>query len=414
MAQDNESFKALHRVSYPEAFVARASTGMSISAAAAAIGVKRSELGAWEKGTKEAPRDAIDALRALPSSARPQQRSRFTFIDLFAGIGGMRRAFEAAGGSCVLTAEWNARAVETYLANHSCDHPVVGDVTSLAASMVPQHDVLVAGFPCQPFSIAGVSKKNSMGRKHGFADETQGTLFFDVARIIDGVRPRAFVLENVRNLLSHDKGRTFEVIRRVLADELGYALSWRVINAASWVPQRRQRIFIVGVRDGDAFDFDDISVPETQPVMGSVLHRQGEVEDPTFAPGGVPLSKYTLSDGLWSFLKGYADKHKEKGNGFGFGLVGPEDVARTMSARYGKDGSEILVKTASGNPRRLTPRECARLMGFDSTGQRPMVIPVSDAQAYKQFGNSVAVPCVAAVANAVIACLEQRQLELAA
>jgi DNA (cytosine-5)-methyltransferase 1 len=281
--------------------------------------------------------------------------------------------------------------------------------------MVPQHDILVAGFPCQPFSIAGVSKKNSMGRKHGFADETQGTLFFDVARIIDGVRPRAFVLENVRNLISHDKGRTFEVIRRVLADELGYALSWKVINAASWVPQRRQRIFIVGIRDGEAFDFDDIAVPEGQPVMESVLHRKGEAEDRTFAPGGVPLAKYTLSDGLWSFLRGYADKHREKGNGFGYGLVGPDDVARTMSARYGKDGSEILIKTASGNPRRLTPRECARLMGFDAPGQRPMIIPVSDAQAYKQFGNSVAVPCVAAVARAVSAHLErQNVVDLAA
>jgi len=385
----------------PEAFVARASAGLSQSAAAAALGVRPALLKAWERGEADIPRDRLAALRAL-APLRPRREAGFTFIDLFAGIGGMRRAFEAAGGECVLTGEWNMRALETYLANHGGGHPVVGDVRLLEDSMVPAHDILVAGFPCQPFSLAGVSKKNSLGRPHGFADETQGTLFFDVARIIASSRPRAFLLENVRNLLSHDKGRTFEVIRRTLAEELGYRLSWRVMDGSLWVPQRRPRIFIVGVREGNPFEFDTVRLPEAGPTMSSVLHAEGEAgADPRFAPGGIPLPKYTLTDGLWSFLTNYAEKHRAKGNGFGYGLVGPGDVARTMSARYGKDGSEILVRNGSGNPRRLTPRECARLMGFDRPGLDPMVIPVSDAQAYRQFGNSVVVPCVEAIAMAI-------------
>jgi len=406
MGQRIKSFMAIDEIAYPQAFVARASSGLTVAEAAAAISVRKADLISWQRGTRSVPDEVVTALWGL-APARGHNRGQFKFIDLFAGIGGMRRAFESAGGSCVLTAEWNRLAVETYLANHHCHHPIVGDITQLNASDVPEHDILVAGFPCQPFSLAGVSKKNSMGRPHGFADETQGTLFFDVARIINHARPRAFLLENVRNLLSHDKGRTFEVIRRVLAEKLGYALSWRVINASSWVPQNRQRIFIVGIRDGSSFDFDDVVVPHGQPMMKSVLHRKGETEDATYAPGGIPLSKYTLSDCLWSFLQEYAAKHRKKGNGFGYSLVGPNDVARTLSARYGKDGSEILVRTPVGNPRRLTPRECARLMGFDRPEAPPMKIPVSDTQAYKQFGNSVAVPCVTAIAHAVVAHLER-------
>lgn len=264
---------------------------------------------------------------------------------------------------------------------------------------------------CQPFSLAGVSKKNSLGRPHGFADETQGTLFFDVARIIQTKRPRAFLLENVRNLLSHDKGRTFEVIRRTLADELGYAISWRVLDGSAWVPQRRPRIFIVGIRDGEAFNFDEVEVPVVGPRLGDILHAEGELDaDERFAPGGIVHPRYTLTDGLWRFLQGYAEKHRSKGNGFGYGLVGPGDVARTMSARYGKDGSEILIRNGHLNPRRLTPRECARLMGFDGRDGGPgMVIPVSDAQAYKQFGNSVVVPCVSAIAKALTTRLARDQ-----
>lgn len=388
----------------PEAFVLRASSGLGRREAAASLGIKASLLKAWEDGAAVAPQESLDALRALVPPRPAREAASFTFIDLFAGIGGMRRAFEAAGGECVLTGEWNMPALETYLANHGAGHPVVGDVRRLEDSMVPEHSVLVAGFPCQPFSLAGVSKKNSLGRPHGFADETQGTLFFDVARIIAARRPAAFLLENVRNLLSHDKGRTFEVIRRTLADELGYAISWKVMDGSLWVPQRRPRIFIVGIREGAPFDFGTVCLPNSGPTMSAVLHMPGEPSaDPRFAPGGIPLPKYTLTDGLWSYLRNYAEKHREKGNGFGFGLVGPDDVARTMSARYGKDGSEILVVDGASNPRRLTPRECARLMGFDMPGQEPMRIPVSDAQAYRQFGNSVVVPCVASIAKALAA-----------
>jgi DNA (cytosine-5)-methyltransferase 1 len=256
---------------------------------------------------------------------------------------------------------------------------------------------------CQPFSISGVTKKNALGRKHGFADETQGTLFFDVARIIEAKRPRMFMLENVKNLRDHDKGRTFEIIRRTLADELGYTVSWRVVDSSPWVPQKRKRIFIVGVREGEAFDFDKVVIPAEGPKLGSILHREGEPgEGGRYADGGAALEKYTLTDNLWRYLQDYAAKHASKGNGFGFGLVGPDDVTRTISARYGKDGSEILVRQEGRNPRRLTPRECARLMGFDEGGNgRHIEIPVSDAQAYRQFGNSVVVKCVKAIADIV-------------
>lgn len=738
-----------------ESFLAVAATGMEPSAVARRLGFKPSELKAWISGAKPAPEEALTAIRAMaPERIRPNL-PQFRFIDLFAGIGGMRRAFESAGGECVFTAEWNTMSLRTYLANHGAGHPVAGDITKVPAAMVPDHDVLVAGFPCfpegtlietdvtptpieeikagdmvathrrrlrkvlsvmkregaplyevkvtgvpsfkttdehpfyvrrrsrkfnsstrrydytfgkpewvaakdldgecfaalpmddessdfafagrtkefwylvgrwlgdgwlidhprtekgrehqrvkktiictgssdadsllariheagfratpapektvvkfhicsheltdflsqfgkgaagkyvprwlfsapkwiqaevwkgwldsdgfkfkdsetyegttvsrslayglarlarnaqgriarvrrsrvarttvvegrtvnqktqykvtlpirsqgfigdgfawsrvksvkatqesatvynfeveednsyvaegivvhncQPFSSAGVSKKNSMGRPHGFADETQGTLFFDVARIIDEKRPRAFLLENVKNLLSHDKGRTFEVIRRTLADELGYAVSFRLMDGSAWVPQKRVRIAIVGFRDGPAFDFDTVDVPASGPKLSSILHAAGEpgAGGYPYAPGGIPLPKYTLTDGLWSFLKAYAAKHEAKGNGFGYGLVGPDDVARTISARYGKDGSEILIEQPGRNPRRLTPRECARLMGFDRPGQEPMLIPVSDTQAYRQFGNSVVVPCFSAVASAMAKRLEQ-------
>ena len=315
----------------------------------------------------------------------------------------MRRAFESAGGECVFTAEWNSMSLRTYLANHGGGHPVAGDITKVPASLVPDHDVLVAGFPCQPFSVAGVSKKNSMGRPHGFADETQGTLFFDVARIIDEKRPAAFLLENVKNLLSHDRGRTFDIIRKTLEDELGYSVSFQVMDGGAWVPQKRMRIAIVGFREGSAFNFSAVEIPSRAPRLGEILHAEGEegADACPYAPAGVPLPKYTLTDGLWSYLQGYAAKHAAKGNGFGYGLVGPDDVARTLSARYGRDGSEVLVRQEGKNPRRLTPRECARLMGFEVRGGPHMAIPVSDAQAYKQFGNSVVVPCFAAIAAAM-------------
>nr|WP_284706754.1 DNA (cytosine-5-)-methyltransferase [Neorhizobium tomejilense] len=325
----------------------------------------------------------------------------FTFIDLFAGIGGMRLAFDSVGGRCVFTSEWNKFAQQTYEINHRDNRPVEGDITKVHADDVPDHDVLVAGFPCQPFSIAGVSKKNSLGRKHGFEDETQGTLFFDVARIIAARRPAAFLLENVKNLRSHDKGRTFGVILRTLREELGYHVEYAVLDGNGFVPQHRERMVIVGFREKTDFSLNDLVLPPKGGVLlSSVLHPEdgSETAEPPFTEGplGTVAAKYTLTDGLWTYLQNYAAKHKAKGNGFGYGLVDGNGVSRTLSARYYKDGSEILVSRGEGlNPRRLTPRECARLMGYPDSFK----IAVSDTQAYKQFGNSVAVPMFAAVAR---------------
>jgi DNA (cytosine-5)-methyltransferase 1 len=313
-----------------------------------------------------------------------------TFVDLFAGIGGMRLGFESAGARCVFTSEWDEYSQKTYRANFpdgENDGEIAGDITKVDAADVPDHDILLAGFPCQPFSLAGVSKKNSLGRPHGFACETQGTLFFDVARIIDTKRPRAFLLENVRNLLSHDEGKTFRVIRQTL-EELGYEIHWRVLDGRHFVPQHRERIFIAGFREPANFGWTDPA--PARPVLREILE-----------PGPVP-EKYVLSDKLWNYLQAYAEKHRAKGNGFGCSVFGPDDVARTLSARYYKDGSEILIRRGDGqNPRRLTPRECARLMGYPEWFQ----IPVSDTRAYKQFGNSVVVPLIGHAASLVLACL---------
>ena len=326
----------------------------------------------------------------------------FTFIDLFAGIGGMRMGFESVGGRCVFTSEWNPFARKTYAANFSAEHPIAGDLREQDAEVIPDHDVLLAGFPCQPFSIAGVSKKNALGRPHGFACATQGTLFFDVARILAARRPRAFLLENVKNLMSHDRGRTFQIIRRTLEEELGYQISWRVIDAAHFVPQHRERILIAGFRESCEFSLDELELPRTRPRLRSILHSEDGCEQPeapyTLSPDGEVNAKYVLTAHLWKYLQNYAAKHRAAGNGFGFGLVDGNSTARTLSARYYKDGSEILVSRGPGNiPRRLTPRECARLMGFPDSFR----IPVSDTQAYKQFGNSVAVPVIAAIARAM-------------
>ena len=329
----------------------------------------------------------------------------FRFVDLFAGIGGLRRGFEPLGGECVLTSEWNRYAQITYRANYGCEHKLVGDITQVADDEIPEHDLLLAGFPCQPFSIAGVSKKNALKQPHGFRCETQGTLFFDIVRILKHRRPEAFLLENVKNLVNHDKGNTFRVIHDILTKNLGYHVSCKVLNAKSWVPQHRERIFIAGFRDVGDFNFDDLCVPDPVegPRLDAVLHPEdgGEREEPPYTRGSLAsvADKYTLSDHLWNYLQQYAEKHRAAGNGFGFGLVGPGDVSRTLSARYYKDGSEILIRRRHGNPRRLTPRECSRLMGFDRPGRSEFQIPVSDTQAYRQFGNAVAVPCVEAVAR---------------
>lgn len=332
----------------------------------------------------------------------------FTFIDLFAGIGGLRMGFEKNGGHCVFTSEWDKYAVKTYCENFATDHPVVGDITQVDLYDIPNHDVLLAGFPCQPFSIAGVSKKNSLGRLHGFEDKTQGTLFFDVARIIKHKQPKAFLLENVKNLMSHDKGRTFQVIKETLENELGYKIFTKVVDGKGFVPQHRERIYIVGFKEDTDFSWDAFRAKKTDAMnIGDILHPQNGSEDAeketlkNFIKGkkGKVDEKYILSDKLWKYLFNYAAKHKAKGNGFGYGMVTKKSTSRTLSARYYKDGSEILVKRGNANPRRLTPRECARLMGFDKPGQAKFKIPVSDTQAYKQFGNSVVMPVIKEIAR---------------
>lgn len=331
----------------------------------------------------------------------------FAFVDLFAGVGGLRLGFEPVGGRCVFTSEWNKFARITYEANFGAAHEIAGDIRDVSENDVPDHDVLLAGFPCQPFSIAGVSKKNALNRPHGFACETQGTLFFDIARILNRRRPKAFLLENVKNLASHDGGRTLGVIMKVLSDDLGYRVQTRIVNARSMVPQHRQRIFIAGFRDATDFSLADVAFPpkEAWPTLRAVLHPEDGSETPeppyTEGPSALVAAKYTLTEHLWRYLQEYSEKHRAKGNGFGFGLVTPADAARTLSARYFKDGSEILVARGCGAPRRLTPRECARLMGFDRDA-RKFVIPVSDTQAYRQFGNAVVVPVVETIARAMV------------
>lgn len=376
--------------------------GWSVAEASKLLGYSEGHIYRWKRG-EEIPREAVVTLLQMEAARRvnPVRDESFTFIDLFAGIGGLRRAMEGAGGRCVFTSEWDRYAQKTYLANYPDNRPIAGDIREVAADDVPDHDVLVAGFPCQPFSIAGVSKKNALGRLHGFQDETQGTLFFDVLRILKHHRPAAFLLENVKNLKSHDKGRTFAVIRRKLEEELGYSIHTRIIDAGHFVPQHRERIVIVGFRDPVRFTFDDMRLPPYGVKrLSSILHPEDGTEVSeghfTVGPDAKVSEKYTLTDKLWQYLQDYAAKHRAKGNGFGFGLFGPSDIARTLSARYYKDGSEILVNRGNGhNPRRLTPRECARLMGYDDDFR----IPVSDTQAYRQFGNSVAVPVFAEVAR---------------
>lgn len=393
----------------------------------------RETINRWVKG-KLAPKlthaEFESLLELLPTAPDHYGNADFTFIDLFAGIGGIRKAFDKAGGECLFTSEWNSFAVRTYKANHFSDpqkHQFNSDIRDVTLSnkpgisqeeayrnidrLIPDHDVLLAGFPCQPFSLAGVSKKNSLGRKHGFECDAQGTLFFDVARIIAAKRPPAFLLENVKNLKSHDKGKTFKVICDAL-DELGYEVADidtnkgrdpKIIDAANFVPQHRERIVLVGFRRDlnvhQGFTLKNIRFPEKRFTFGEILETNVD-------------EKYILTPKLWEYLFNYAAKHKAKGNGFGFGLTRENDVARTLSARYHKDGSEILVdrgfdiskdfhseENIKNRPRRLTPRECARLMGFDGPQDNKFTIPVSDTQAYKQFGNSVVVPVFEAVAE---------------
>lgn len=335
--------------------------------------------------TQDAASDVLTEKLSERVKEPRKRRCKFTFIDLFAGIGGMRIAYEQAGGRCVYSNEWNKFCQKAYQANFG-EMPD-GDITKVDENSIPDHDILVAGFPCQPFSIAGVSKKNSLGRATGFADKTQGTLFFDVCRILKAKRPKAFMLENVKNLESHDHGNTFKVIRESL-EELDYQVFYKILDGQNFVPQHRERIIIVGFdreRYGKDVDFAfDITPKQPKPVLADIL--EPEVDE-----------KYTLSDKLWAYLQAYAAKHKAKGNGFGYGIAKPDGITRTLSARYYKDGSEILIEQEGRNPRRLTPRECARLQGFPEDFK----IVVSDGQAYKQFGNSVVVPLIENVAELV-------------
>lgn len=315
------------------------------------------------------------------------QSPKFRFIDLFCGIGGFRIAFQNAGGECVFSCDWDKFSQQTYEANFG-ERPQ-GDIRKVDIADIEPFDVLCAGFPCQPFSLAGVSKKNSLGRKHGFEDEKQGNLFFYIEDILRYHKPAAFVLENVKNLQSHDKGNTFKVIHDKLTKSLGYDVKVRVIDAKGVVPQHRERIFLVGFREARFFEFPKFT--QDGPKLGSILADR-------------VLEKYTLSDHLWKYLQDYAKKHQAAGNGFGCSVFSEEDVARTLSARYHKDGSEILISQGPHkNPRRLTPHECAKLMGFPPDFE----IPVSDTQAYRQFGNSVVVPVVEKIAKQVAETLQR-------
>lgn len=370
----------------------RHQAGLSFDEAIHLVGVSRSTGFRYQNGKNPLKGAELKLLEEAAAARIANIPGWFRFIDLFAGIGGLRKGFESIGGRCVFTSEWDKNSQKTYANNFPDNHPIAGDIREFSEkpALVPEHDVLLAGFPCQPFSIAGVSKKNALGRQHGFLDETQGTLFFDTAQIIDYHKPPAFLLENVKNLESHDGGRTFDTIIKVLTQDLGYHVQHRVISSEPWVPQKRQRIFIVGFKNPTTFDFKALQLPPADkgPKLGSIL-------EPEVDP------KYTLTAHLWKYLQDYKKKHNAAGNGFGYSLFGPNDVTRTLSQRYYKDGSEILVEQKGNRPRRLTPLECARLMGFDRPGKPFILKDVSDTQLYRQFGNAVVVPVVEFVANAM-------------
>lgn len=359
--------------------------------------------------------DARNTSESAPKikDRRPNRKKKvFTFIDLFAGIGGFYMGMVSNGGECVFTNEWDKYAASTYRAWIGGEHLSTDDIRTLDyQTAIPDHEVLCAGFPCQPFSIAGVSKKNALGRLHGFQDEEQGNLFFAICDIAKAKRPRVMILENVKNLMSHDKKNTWKVIQESL-DALGYDVKAQIMDARSWVPQHRERIFIVcfdrdSFTEGEIDSFNFPTPPDANPILGSILETSA------------PDKKYQLTPALWEYLQEYAKKHKAKGNGFGFSLVGPRDVTRTLSARYYKDGSEILIKQPRWErPRRLTPGEASRLMGFNSIfssmlghgEQFPQV--VSDMQSYKQFGNSVCPLVTEAVGAEVVKVLDKRKLRL--
>lgn len=330
------------------------------------------------------------------------------YAELFAGIGGLGAGFKREGAKCVFANEYDKYAAMTYTANNDVAVDV-RNVRDVQPDDLPDHDVLLAGFPCQPFSVAGISKRQALGRATGMECQDQGNLFFEVARLIAGKKPKAVVLENVKNLVTHNKGCTFKIITSTLQN-LGYTIDFRVLDATFWVPQHRERIFVVAIRGDKKCDLNNVYVPDEKPTLQSILHCSDgkELPEKPYTSGKQQIyvsPKYVLSSHLWAYLQDYKKKHQAKGNGFGFSLVNQSNRARTLSARYYKDGSEILIKRNKGNPRRLTPRECSRLMGFDRGRSSDFRIPVSDNQAYKQFGNAVVPPVAQAVAKIVLPCL---------
>lgn len=435
----------------PRAKTARERRAVLVSALGAAA-PSPARMSALLSARKDAPAPDAPLLEALDAKAREvrpgvSSAPSFSFIDLFAGIGGIRRAFEGIGGACVFTSEWNDEAVRTYVANHPWTHPIAGDIVGcvgdindsayddprfadLTRNSIPEHSVLLGGFPCQPFSLAGVSKKNAMGRAHGFDDKTQGTLFFAIKRILAVRQPACFMLENVKNIRSHDSGRTFSEIMRSLREDCGYEAEAFLVDAAHWLPTHRERTYFVGVRRDLAEADPELAeawraalatlsakqaegrAPDRLNPLRTILHSESDDRSSVMADAaagycsasGAVSGRYTLTEGVWRALNRHRSKHEAKGSGFGFGLFDGTTASRTLSARYGKDGAEILIRRSEepdGTPRRLTPRECARLMGFDEPGNSSFVIPVSDCQAYRQFGNSVAIKAVEFVAEAM-------------
>ncbi len=328
----------------------------------------------------------------------------FSFIDLFAGIGGFRRGLERLGGECKLTCEINPYSQKTYKANYSNGHQWVHDIREFDTQTAPKCDIITAGFPCQPFSLAGVSKNNSLGKGTGFQHPTSGTLFFELKNVIRDLEPSAIILENVKNIKYLEKGTVFSTIDEVLRKELHYDMHYEVIDAQHWVPQHRERLIMVGFREETDFDFKNLKFPSKKPILGDILHPEDGTEVPTpyTDSDGCVLDKYTLTEKVWDYLEYHAEKHKLAGNGFSYGLFGKDDIGRTLSARYGKDGSEILIRQDGKRPRRLTPRECARIMGFDRGLDCEFNIPVSDNQAYMQFGNAVVPPMIEEVGRLVV------------
>ena len=365
----------------------RKSLGLTQKDFADALGMGRNgerTLRRWENGESTPStleyKSIMQFANVVPYEEQ-HKKAKFKYIDLFAGIGGIRIPFQELGGTCVFTSEWDKFAQKTYRVNFGNEPQ--GDITKISASDIPDFDILLAGFPCQPFSQAGLKK--------GFSD-TRGTLFFEIERILKEKNPKAFLLENVKQLKGHDKGRTLRVILEHL-DSLNYYVNYAILRAGDFgVPQNRERIYIVGLSkdyfdlpEGYTFEFPKPINQKTR--LGDILEKSVD-------------EKYTISDALWEGHQRRKKEHQEKGNGFGYTLFNEEsEYTNTISARYYKDGSEILIDQGKGkNPRKLTPRECARLQGFPEK----FIIPVSDTQAYKQFGNSVAVPVVRAVAKKII------------